>query len=328
MSIPDINDDTIQSRLMKFLDKSKKLQVETLVQIIRNLNVNDSERSLICHTLISLVQDGHSRGYIDGANQEAVFRTKVGLDNMTKRIRGWKNVAKHFRRSAREKEKALREMEKQVRLSNLDRKTRLTTKQGFITWMEHGLQNERRDLWLLVVMVDLENFKWNNDVLSMEVGDRIIKRVAEILSNQIRTVDSMDTGAPWWSNTSLRAARVNDGGGDEFVLALLLSRDNAAQGVIERFDEEFAKEDWTNIHSEIRSIGAYKGIICVNTKDKEKIGIQEGINRIKVNKETGKMVIDQAESLMREDKKRKKSGDRSQSPIVKYNLRGGKLEAL
>ena len=55
--------------------------------------------------------------------------------------------------------------------------------------VESFLAVEQRVRWCGVGVVDITSFKWYNDTLGHALGDRIIERVAKILSDQIRSQD-------------------------------------------------------------------------------------------------------------------------------------------
>ena len=80
--------------------------------------------------------------------------------------------------------------------------------------LEHAIrQVERRDSGLAVVFLDIDNFKHLNDSLGHPVGDKLLCRVAEALTEAMRAADTV--------------ARIS---GDEFVLVLedIESPDDAA----------------------------------------------------------------------------------------------------
>src|SRR6478752_3180962 len=73
--------------------------------------------------------------------------------------------------------------------SHRDPKTKLLNFDWFMERVESFLAVEQRVRWCGVGVVDITSFKWYNDTLGHALGDRIIERVARILSDQIRSED-------------------------------------------------------------------------------------------------------------------------------------------
>lgn len=98
-------------------------------------------------------------------------------------------------------------------LAVTDPLTGLLNRRGFEREMERALATARRyrDIGVLIY-VDLDGFKPINDSLGHAAGDEVLKRVAQILVENVRNSD--------------RVARV---GGDEFVV--LLTRTNREGGL-------------------------------------------------------------------------------------------------
>src|SRR5262245_4973900 len=70
-----------------------------------------------------------------------------------------------------------------------DPKTRLMNFRRFVEQLEAFLALEQRGSWCAIGLVDITSFKSYNDTLGHAVGDRIIERVAKILSEQVRGDD-------------------------------------------------------------------------------------------------------------------------------------------
>lgn len=97
-------------------------------------------------------------------------------------------------------------------LSKTDELTGLANRRGLDSFLERTLSAARRHGEGGVVgYVDVDNFKLINDNHGHEAGDKVLKRVSEILSQNVRLSDFV--------------ARP---GGDEFVV--VLARSNAGQG--------------------------------------------------------------------------------------------------
>ena len=73
--------------------------------------------------------------------------------------------------------------------SHRDPKTKLLNFDWFMERLESFLAVEQRVRWCGVGVVDIRSFKWYNDTYGHATGDRIIERVAGILSGQIRSED-------------------------------------------------------------------------------------------------------------------------------------------
>ena len=73
--------------------------------------------------------------------------------------------------------------------------------------LESFLAVEQRVRWCGVGVVDITSFKWYNDTLGHAVGDRIIERVAQILSDQIRSEDYLAVERTQSHARSARALR-------------------------------------------------------------------------------------------------------------------------
>src|SRR3954451_2437364 len=73
--------------------------------------------------------------------------------------------------------------------SHRDPKTKLLNFDWFMERVESFLAVEQRVRWCGVGVVDINSFKWYNDTLGHATGDKIIERVAAILSDQIRSED-------------------------------------------------------------------------------------------------------------------------------------------
>ena len=84
--------------------------------------------------------------------------------------------------------------------SHRDPKTKLLNFDWFMERLESFLAVEQRVRWCGIGVVDITSFKWYNDTLGHAAGDKIIERVARILSDQIRRRIS------WRSSAAARPA--------------------------------------------------------------------------------------------------------------------------
>lgn len=81
---------------------------------------------------------------------------------------------------------------------------------------------ERHDQHVVLVMVDADNFKTFNDTLGHPAGDQLLKEIASLLKDKVRSTDI-----------------VCRYGGDEFALLLKQTRKDDAQRMCERIREAF-----------------------------------------------------------------------------------------
>ncbi len=147
--------------------------------------------------------------------------------------------------------------------SRRDPKTKLMNFDWFMEQLESFLELEQRVRWCAVGLVDISSFKWYNDALGHAVGDRIIERVAHLLSEQIRSDDliAQDRG---------RHARSRDlharFGGDEFCFLIPdLAGRHEARVVAERFRQAVAGFDWTRVEAglEEQPVRVDVGVVCL-----------------------------------------------------------------
>jgi GGDEF domain-containing protein len=134
-----------------------------------------------------------------------------------------------------------------------DPKTKLMNFRRFTEQLESFLALEQRGRWCAVGLVDITGFKWYNDALGHDIGDRIIERVAQLLREQVRSDDLI---AQERADSDLlepaegRLDRPKDlharFGGDEFCFLVPdLAEYGQAYTVAERFREAVEQFDWT-----------------------------------------------------------------------------------
>ena len=145
--------------------------------------------------------------------------------------------------------------------SHRDPKTKLLNFDWFMERLESFLAVEQRVRWCGVGVVDINSFKWYNDTLGHAIGDRIIERVARILSDQIRSEDF------------LALERAGDGrdlharfGGDEFCFLIpdLPGCDEAFE-IADRFKEAVEAHDWSRDDRRLatRPVRVDVGVVCL-----------------------------------------------------------------
>lgn len=89
---------------------------------------------------------------------------------------------------------------------------------------------QARRLPMVVLMVDVDNFKSVNDRFSHVVGDEVLRQVAQLLGSAHRETD-----------------QVGRYGGEEFALLLPLGHDDAVPALAERLRERVQRHDWSRI---------------------------------------------------------------------------------
>ncbi|CAN5467775.1 hypothetical protein BH23ACI1_BH23ACI1_30470 [soil metagenome] len=145
--------------------------------------------------------------------------------------------------------------------SHRDPKTKLLNFDWFMERLESFLAVEQRVRWCGVGVVDISSFKWYNDTLGHSIGDRIIERVARILSDQIRSEDflALERG----SDARDLHARF---GGDEFCFLIPdLPGCGAAVEIADRFKEAVEAHDWSRDERRLatRPVRVDVGVVCL-----------------------------------------------------------------
>jgi diguanylate cyclase (GGDEF)-like protein len=145
--------------------------------------------------------------------------------------------------------------------SHRDPKTKLLNFDWFMERVESFLAVEQRVRWCGIGVVDINSFKWYNDTLGHAVGDRIIERVACILSDQIRSEDFLALE---------RAGEARDlharFGGDEFCFLIPdLPGCHEAAEVANRFKASVEQHDWSRDDRRLiaRPVHVDVGIVCL-----------------------------------------------------------------
>src|SRR5688500_15674834 len=145
--------------------------------------------------------------------------------------------------------------------SHRDPKTKLLNFDWFMERVESFLAVEQRVRWCGLGVVDITSFKWYNDTLGHAIGDRIIERVACILSDQIRSEDYLALE---------RAGEARDlharFGGDEFCFLIPdLPGCLEATEIAGRFKESVERYDWTREDRRLatRPVKVDVGVVCL-----------------------------------------------------------------
>jgi diguanylate cyclase (GGDEF)-like protein len=145
--------------------------------------------------------------------------------------------------------------------SHRDPKTKLLNFDWFMERLESFLSVEQRVRWCGIGVVDINSFKHYNDTLGHSVGDKIIERVARILSDQIRSEDflALERGG----DTRDLHARF---GGDEFCFLIPdLPGCTEAVEIADRFKHSVEGHDWSRDDRRLASqpVRVDVGVVCL-----------------------------------------------------------------
>jgi diguanylate cyclase (GGDEF)-like protein len=147
--------------------------------------------------------------------------------------------------------------------SHRDPKTKLMNFGRFTEQLEAFLALEQRGNWCAVGLVDITGFKWYNDALGHTVGDCIIARVAQLLSEQVRSDDLLAQERSRDAGKDLHARF----GGDEFCF-LIPDLDDYVQAyaIGERFREAVERYDWTQEDPRlaVQPVRVDVGVVCLS----------------------------------------------------------------
>lgn len=145
--------------------------------------------------------------------------------------------------------------------SQRDPKTRLFRFDAFRQRFEAYLATEQRIKCIGVGVVDINSFKVYNDTLGHAVGDRIIERVACLLSEKVRSEDLIASDRAGASRDL--HARL---GGDEFCFVITdLHRHDTACLIGNRYKRAVEAYDWSREHEQLaeRPVKVDVGIVCL-----------------------------------------------------------------
>jgi diguanylate cyclase (GGDEF)-like protein len=206
--------------------------------------MGDLGQSLVHHKAFH-----HSREEVfseDSANKikSVVIQTEVEKSQREAEIYRLKNVElarayEDLHRANEEKSELVAQLRQQA--DALDRQTKEDSLTGLHNrrYLDEQVPQEfsrarrfKRDL--TVVMADIDNFKLINDKYSHQVGDEVIKTVAQILRDSCRMIDVL--------------ARY---GGEEFVLLLIETPVHKARMLCEKIRVAIEQYDWSAIDPEL-----------------------------------------------------------------------------
>src|SRR5215204_635747 len=223
-----------------------------------NLDLDDDSAAALFSMLDQLI--ARQRQLIEESKHEAIRALSEGFaakmerfqHQLTEKDVTVSNIARYF-------EEVVADLTEK---SHRDPKTKLLNFDWFMERLESFLAVEQRVRWCGVGVVDISSFKWYNDTLGHALGDRIIERVARILSDQIRSEDFL---AVERSGTARDLhARF---GGDEFCF-LIPDLPGCAEAVeiASRFKAAVEGHDWTLDDQRLseRPVRVDVGVVCLH----------------------------------------------------------------
>ncbi len=158
--------------------------------------------------------------------------------------------------------------------SHRDPKTKLLNFDWFMERVESFLAVEQRVRWCAVGVVDINSFKSYNDTLGHAMGDKIIERVARILSDQIRSEDFLALER----RTNARDLHARFGG-DEFCFLIPdLPGCVEAVEIADRFKASVEAYDWSREDRRLAThpVRVDVGVVCLQMGS---IGERRGVAR-------------------------------------------------
>jgi diguanylate cyclase (GGDEF)-like protein len=226
------------------------------------------------------------RELVEESKRDAIRALSEGFTAKLQRLQGQlaekdltvSNIARYF-------EEVVAELTEK---SHRDPKTKLLNFDWFMERLESFLAVEQRVRWCAVGVVDIRSFKWYNDTLGHAAGDRIIERVARILSDQIRSDDMLaherQRDAP-----DLHARF----GGDEFCFLIPdIPGCTEAAEIAGRFKESVQRHDWATEDPALdgRTMHVDVGVVC--------LGLGPVAERRSVARKLADELIQRADMLM------------------------------
>ena len=222
-----------------------------------HLGLSEERATLLLRTVEGVI--ARQRQLIEESKHEAIRALSEGFATKMERLQHQltekevtvSNIARYF-------EEVVADLTEK---SHRDPKTKLLNFDWFMERLESFLAVEQRVRWCGVGVVDINSFKWYNDTLGHAIGDRIIERVARILSDQIRSEDF------------LALERAGEGrdlharfGGDEFCFLIPdLPGCDEAFDIADRFKKAVEAHDWARDDRRLatRPVRVDVGVVCL-----------------------------------------------------------------
>jgi diguanylate cyclase (GGDEF)-like protein len=186
---------------------------------------------------------------------------QLGLERATLQADAARQTSDALAAKNRQLEEAHAELERRARkLESLQEQLREQAERDWLTGLHNRryfahelkrLQDERRDGWYSLAVVDLDRFKSINDRFGHETGDRVLMRVATLLCDVVRQSDV-----------------VVRSGGEEFLVLMPATESEDATACCERIRKRIREEPWETIAPGL-SLTASVGV--ASTDDRERL---------------------------------------------------------
>lgn len=154
-----------------------------------------------------------------------------------------------------------------VELSETDKLTGLKNRRYFQEKLEEQLSNNEKSASpFSLFILDIDHFKKVNDTFGHQVGDEVLAQLAQLLKNQVRSLDIV--------------ARY---GGEEFVVILPETDQNEAKAIAEQLRQAVEQAKWQN-----GRITVSVGIATAIKTDNETTILQRADKALYASKENGR----------------------------------------
>jgi len=154
-----------------------------------------------------------------------------------------------------------------------DPKTRLLNHSEFMDRVGKNLVCSQPGLYVALGLLDLTDFGKVNEELGHDVGDLVIKQVAQLLVDLVRSED----------RSADLVAQTEHGrfGGDEFCFFIPdLPNPGVAYQIAERFRQAVEDFEWRELNSSItRSITVDIGVVCLSVREGEAVNPSQLLKR-------------------------------------------------